>query len=68
MEDLIKALTIFRKYNQNNKYPTACEHDTLYIQNVEPSEISTEDVQELTKLGFIIDVENCEIYSYRYGN
>jgi len=30
MDDLIKALQILRKYG-NPKYPTHCEHDTLYI-------------------------------------
>ena len=30
MDDLITALTIFRKYS-DTKYPTHCEHDTLYV-------------------------------------
>lgn len=79
MEDLIKALQIFSKYG-NPKYPTACEHDTLYIVGIEPEKISDEDKKELDKLGFIVQIEgvydeendytpeDSEIFSYRYGS
>ncbi len=51
MEDLIKALQIFLKY-KNNQYPTVCEHDTLYIVDMEDVNISEEDVATLNELGF----------------
>ncbi len=55
MEDLIKALLIFQKYIKPDdlayKYPTACEHDELYV-NVNPDIVSIEDKKALYALGF----------------
>lgn len=51
MENLIKALQIFLKYG-NPEWPTACEHDVLYVQ-IEYSLVSEEDKEELDKLGFL---------------
>ncbi len=55
MEDLIKALLIFQKYITPNdlayEYPTACEHDELYV-NVNPDIVSIKDKEALYKLGF----------------
>ena len=67
MEDLIKALTIMMKYmdGYNLDYPTHCEHDELMVC-VDPDKISTEDLNELSKLGFIVG-DGCMI-SYKYGS
>ncbi len=55
MEDLIKAFLIFQKYIKPEdwayKYPTACEHDELYV-NVNPDVVSVEDKKTLYALGF----------------
>ena len=55
MEDLIKALLIFQKYIKPDdlayNYPTACEHDELYV-NVNPDIVSVEDKTTLYQLGF----------------
>lgn len=79
MEKLIEALQILLKYG-NPKYPTHCEHDVLYITDIDPNLISKEDILKLDELGFIVriegqfDEENEEmieestIYSYRYGS
>lgn len=67
MDDLIKALQIFRKYT-NTKYPTQCAHDTLYV-NVDPELVSDEDKQKLDELGFFVSEEYDESFaSFRYGS
>lgn len=48
MEDLIKALQIFLKY-ENKMYPTYCEHDILYV-DIDPSIVSDEDKETLDGL------------------
>ena len=54
MEELIKALTILRGFMKpENNFPTACEHDILYVRGVDYGKISAKDVQELAKLGFL---------------
>lgn len=65
MDDLIKALQIFRKYS-DTRHPTHCEHDIMHI-NVEVDLVSSEDVEELDKLGFSPD-EFGTFKSYRFGS
>ncbi len=67
MENLIKALQILLKYG-NPDYPTHCEHDILYICGIDTALITVEDLEELDSLGFIIDLEEDDIFSYRYGS
>lgn len=67
MEDLIKALQILLKYG-NPKYPTVCEHDILYIVGIDLKKISIEDITELENLGFKINIEESEIYSFKFGS
>jgi hypothetical protein len=67
MEDLIKALQILLKYG-NPKYPTVCEHDILYIVGIDLKKISIEDINELENLGFNINIEESEIYSFKFGS
>lgn len=50
MDDLIKALQIFRKYG-NPTCPTHCEHDELMVC-IDPSEVSDEDMAALDELHF----------------
>lgn len=64
MKDLIEALTILLKYNQE-EYPTTCEHDILYIP-MDTTIVSEKDVQELHKLGFKPYADG--FMSYRYGS
>lgn len=68
MEDLIKAFTIFLKYGNPN-YPTHCEHDVMYV-SVDPKIVSSEDKEELNKLGFFPENVNYGdvFYSYKYGS
>ena len=55
MEDLIKALNIIWPYleDYNNKWPTSCEHDILYVCGVDMDKIHIEEIHELYKLGFL---------------
>ena len=71
MDDLIKALQIFRKYLADGNYglthPTTCEHDMLFVNCVCPDVVSEEDKEELQKLGFE-PYEDFAFVSYRFGN
>lgn len=66
MDDLIKALQIFRKYG-NPESPTICGHDIMYIVGIRPDEVSEKDKKTLDKLGFHVgDSDGFE--SYRFGS
>ena len=67
-EELIEALKIFAKY-ATQKYPTHCEHDTLYIcGGVDADAVSLEDKATLESKGFFFsETDECFI-SYRYGS
>lgn len=67
MEDLIKALQIFLKYN-NEEWPTHCEHDVLLVVGITEDEVSDNDKKELDELGFIWFEEYDSWGSYRYGS
>ena len=68
MKDLIEALTIFSKYT-DTKYPTHCEHDTLYICGVSPADVSKEDIDKLENLGFIVSEDPDDGFiSFRFGS
>ncbi len=67
MDDLIEALNIFKKY-QNDKWPTNCSHDVLAIMEVTEEEVSAEDTKRLGELDFIYsEDEECWI-SFRFGS
>jgi hypothetical protein len=68
MGDLIKALQIFLKYG-NPEYPVHCEHDVMYIMEIDPNDVSDEDKAELDRLGFFVadSPEEC-FMSYRFGS
>lgn len=65
MDDLIEALQIFRKY-KNLTFPTACEHDVLYILGV--GQMLYNDHQRVLELGFLWDEEEGGYYSFKYGS
>ena len=71
MDDLIEALTIFRKY-KNVGHPTNCSHDELAIMAVTFSEVSESDRKRLDELGFIwsSDEQDDDGYwlSFRFGS
>ena len=67
VDKLIEALKIFLKYG-NPTYPTHCEHDVLYIMEIEEGAVSDEDKAKLDTLGFFwSEGEEC-FMSYRYGS
>lgn len=67
MDDLIKALTIFRKY-ANPAYPTHCEHDILMVMKVKKDQPSEEDQAALEELGFHWNTEYDCWASFKYGS
>ena len=67
MENLIEALLIFLKYG-NPAYPTHCEHDVMYICDINPADVSPEDIEELDKLGFFVDEEEDCFQSFKFGS
>ncbi len=67
MDDLIEALTIFKKYSDTHN-PTHCEHDTLYIVGPVWGEISDEDRERLDELGFLYSENDDAIISFRFGS
>lgn len=67
MKDLIEALTIFLKY-RDEKWPTNCMHDELWIMGVTFDEVSDEDKKRLDELGFIFDNYDDGWKSFRYGS
>lgn len=67
MDDLIAALTIFRKYG-NPAFPTHCEHDTLYVL-IAPALVSADDLAELDRLGFHPSDDDDGVFtSFRFGS
>lgn len=67
MKELIEALQIFAKY-QENDYPTHCEHDTLHIMGITEEEVSEEDMKKLDELGFFYSEEDDGFISFKYGS
>jgi len=67
VEDLIKALQIFLKY-ENAKYPTNCSHDVLAIMEINQRDVSNEDIKALDELGFLWSVEDECFISFLYGS
>lgn len=64
MDDLIEALTIFRKYS-DTRYPTNCVHDELWVC-VDPEQVSDADKKRLDYLGFL--ESDYGFVSYRFGS
>lgn len=69
MSNLIKALQIFLKYADPD-YPFHCEHDTLDVYGINPTDVSADDIGTLDGLGFFVSDEHGELHfrSYRYGS
>lgn len=69
MGDLIKALQILLKYANDDRWPTNCEHDQLYVGcGIELGMVSEEDLKELEELGFDWSDEEDGFVSYRFGS
>ena len=66
MDDLIKALNIFRKYG-NPHHPTHCEHDVMGVA-IEFNDVSNEDKKALNELSFFEDDESGYFKSFKFGS
>lgn len=60
MNDLIEALKILWQYakNQDDRWPTACEHDILYVNKIDIKKMNAETVRKLAKLGFMPGIDS----------
>jgi hypothetical protein len=67
MKDLIEALIILSFYGDFYN-PTHCEHDTLFIVGINPTDVSLEDKEKLDQLGFFISEDDECFMSYRFGS
>ena len=67
MKNLIEALQIFLKY-KDNRWPTHCEHDVLYIVGITEEEVSDEDRKRLEELQFLWSESDESWISYHYGS
>lgn len=65
-QDLIEALTIFRKYAPQTANPTHCEHDTLMV--CAPKDVSPGDEARLDELGFHWSDSYGSWVSFRFGS
>ena len=69
MKDLIEALQILLKYANDDRCPTHCEHDQLYIGcGIELEKVTKEDIDKLDELGFFWDEESDGFISFRFGS
>jgi hypothetical protein len=69
MKDLIQALQILLKYANDDRNPTHCEHDQLYIGcGIELEKVTKEDIDKLDELGFFWDEESEGFISFRFGS
>jgi len=74
MDDLIEALTIFKKYveaddNYAKHNPTHCEHDVFMVcANIKEDAVSDEDKKRLDELSFAWNGEYDCWSSYRFGS
>ena len=69
MKDLIQALQILLKYANDDRNPTHCEHDQLYIGcGIELEKVTKEDINKLDELGFFWSDEDEGFISFRFGS
>jgi hypothetical protein len=68
MNDLIAALQILGKYQEDTEWPTHCEHDILMVTVVEKDDVPEDEQKELDKLGFFWNEEHECWTSYRFGS
>ena len=69
MKDLIEALQILLKYANDDRNPTHCEHDQLYIGcGIELEKVTKEDIDKLDELGFFWSEESEGFISFRFGS
>lgn len=68
MGNLIEAFIIFLKYG-NPAYPTACEHDVLYVPTIDYDAVSEDDKTRLEQLGFEYNSDgDMGFMSFKYGS
>ena len=67
LSELIEGLQIFLKYGDVG-WPTHCEHDEMWICNVDTDAITVGDRARLEKLGFEYDEDDDSYKSYSFGS
>lgn len=65
--NLIRALNIFKMYGDLSSPPCQCEHGYLYIM-IDPQLVSSSDLVDLERLGFVPDEGGHSFVSSMYGS
>lgn len=65
--DLIEALTLLAKGQNNDVSPLHCEHDTLTVM-ADPADFTADELARLDILGFIPDHDTATFTSFRFGS
>ncbi len=68
---MAEACGILKKYgSENAPSPFHCEHDVLYVCDVDASKVSPDDLARLEVLGFLVTDEHHEpqLISFRFGS
>lgn len=65
--DLIEALTLLAKHQNNEDSPLHCDHDMLTVMS-DPRAFTPEELARLDELGFSADPPQLTFYSFRYGS
>lgn len=70
MKDLIEALTILGKYQEEGtEWPTHCEHDVLYVMGVTEDQPTAEEKARLAELDFLWMGKGEKCWgSFRFGS
>jgi len=67
LSELIAALQIFLEYG-DVEWPTNCEHDEMWMTNIDADAITAGDRARLEKLGFEWDECDESYKSYAFGS
>jgi hypothetical protein len=66
-QDLIEALTLLAKGQNNDISPTHCEHDQLTVM-ADPADFTEADLTRLNELGFFPNHDDATFTSFRFGS
>ncbi len=65
--DLLEAIELLAKHQNNEISPFHCEHDQLTVA-ADPAAFTDDEIARLDELGFTADVGQECFYSFRYGS
>jgi hypothetical protein len=65
--DLLEALTLLAKHQNNDVSPFNCSHDTLTVM-ADPAAFTPKELARLDELGFIANGDDEVFTSFRFGS